>query len=184
MRLFWALPWPDSEALRGVQHSLRARGIEGRWVDPELAHLTLVFLGEVDTALLGAIRAAGEGVAKAQAQLRLRTASFGAFPRASAARNVWWGLEACPGLAGLAHRLQEAMEPFAKLEKRTFQPHLTLARFPKTTRLPELGEAPPLSWAADSMILYRSHIGRSVHHERLFEMTFGRDPEVPERVKS
>ena len=177
MRLFWALPCQDAKLLENAQLSLQQHGIAGRWVKPELAHLTLVFLGEVAESVLVGIQEAGAGAVSRQSPFRLQTGKYGAFPRSSSARTLWWGLEENPELSALAHRLRQGMLPFAKLEERPFQAHLTLGRFRHPTKLPDLPEAPSCSWVADKLILYRSHLGPTVRHEPLTELTFkGRGP--------
>lgn len=172
MRLFWALPWPDSQVLENAQLSLQQRGITARWVKPELAHLTLVFLGEVAESALAGIREAGASAVSQQSPFRLQSGSYGVFPRLSAARTLWWGFEENRELSALAHRLQQAMRPFAKLEQRPFQAHLTLASFRDPAHLPVLLAAPSFSWVAGKLILYRIHLGSGVFHEPLAELSF------------
>jgi len=66
-------------------------------------------------------------------------------------------------------------------EERPFQAHLTLARTDgvagsdeKARRLMELARDVRLAWQADSLVLYKSHLGRGpTHYEALTEARLG-----------
>jgi 2'-5' RNA ligase len=100
-----------------------------RWVRPENLHLTLKFIGEVVEAKLDGIRAALSTV-QTDAQLELRFHGLGFFPNENRPTVLWTGLDASPNLQTLAGDIDCALatEGVGK-EKRTFVPHLTLARF-------------------------------------------------------
>src|SRR5690349_11728363 len=85
-RLFVALPVAESvkEELRRLQAELRERLPDGlvRWTRPEQIHLTLRFLGEVETGRVGDLITAVRGVGDYSATLRLRADGVGVFPHA------------------------------------------------------------------------------------------------------
>lgn len=136
MRLFVALeiPEPVRREVARRMSGLRDRLPRARWVDPEMLHLTLLFLGQVDDskvpALAGALRAA---FAK-HSPLDLRLSGGGAFPPRRPARVAWVGLsedrQAPEDLGALQADVSAAaveaigFEP----EERPYHPHVTLAR--------------------------------------------------------
>lgn len=126
MRLFIAIS-PDDH-LRGqllqIVDSLRRGAVSGRFVSPELMHVTLVFLGEqpdarAATAALEQLR--GDGFS-------LQLDRLGRFRREGG--DIWWlGVAPSPPLQALHRRLTGLLEQQGFLpERRAFRPHLTLGR--------------------------------------------------------
>ena len=133
LRLFVACELPDEvrRALGRIQEDLRRLGAGRlRWVRPESIHVTLKFLGGVESSRVEGITAA-LGPAVEAFELRLRLASLGGFGGARL-RVVWVGLDGdVEGLAALAGRVEAALQPLGfPLERRPFAAHLTLARVP------------------------------------------------------
>jgi len=136
VRLFVALEIPDQvrdgfaaliAELRGADSSFSKS--RARWVRPENLHVTLKFIGHVDTGKLDAIRAALAEV-RLDSPVELRFRGLGFFPNGKRPRVFWAGIEASPNLAPLAGEIEARL---AKVgisgEAREFAPHLTLARF-------------------------------------------------------
>jgi len=91
MRLFYAI------ALWGLLDTLPLRrGFEGmrqlRWVDPDLIHITLNFLGEVDKKACEEAVFRLAQVASGHEPFTLEFASTGAFPERGSPRVLWVGL--------------------------------------------------------------------------------------------
>lgn len=133
MRLFVAVDLDDDlvELLRELQESFRgASGL--RFTDPEQAHLTLKFLGEVRSGRVDEVTAAlAEAVGDAGVEpFEATFGGLGAFPSEGYIRVVWLGVESG---AEAFTRLHEAVEAemtslgFSS-EDHTFSPHVTLAR--------------------------------------------------------
>jgi 2'-5' RNA ligase len=132
VRTFIAVPVPDS--VRGTIGSflapLKRLDADMKWVRPESMHLTLKFLGDVET---GRLKTVGDAAAEAFAGLRpfhLRLGGSGFFPDAKRPSVVWIGVTA--GAEDLS-RLAEAAETAAvrcgfEREKRPFAAHLTVGR--------------------------------------------------------
>lgn len=129
MRLFVGVPLPAE-----VRQSLGSlcSGVPGaRWVDTGNMHVTLRFIGEVDSiqaedidAMLGDVRAPA---------FRLALRGVGCFDSGRKVRMVWAGVDRSDGLAHLRDKVESAIvragfEP----ERRKFRPHVTLARFKNT----------------------------------------------------
>jgi len=94
------------------------------------AHLTVLFLGEVDPARAQAFAERGAAAVRAQAPFRLALAGVGTFPNPAHPRVVWIGVtEGAAELATLHDRLAEVARALAlPVEDRPFVPHLTLRR--------------------------------------------------------
>ena len=132
LRLFVAVDVPHEvlDELAAVVDPKRST-IEGaRWAPLENQHITLKFLGSVETSMLAGVTEACERASRAVAPTHIRVVGMGAFPNARRARVIWAGIEDDDGvLTKLAMGLDEALAPLGfDPEKRAFTPHLTLAR--------------------------------------------------------
>ena len=149
-----------------------------RWSAPESWHLTLAFLGEVDPATVGEVRARVWEVAGRHEPMRLGAGGIGAFPSASRARLIWYGVEDPDGrLAGLAGDLADALGLDARSP---FRAHVTLARVRR-------GSVDLRGWLAEAsasaptgtlnvrqLELMRSHLGQGApRYETLATMELG-----------
>ena len=128
LRVFFAL-WPDARARDALAALARdaAAQAQGRAPAAENLHLTLAFLGDVAPGRVAILQAIGRHVSAAVPAFTLSLDCTGMFRGSGIA---WAGASATPPeLAGLVARLREALvaEGFA-LERRAFQPHVTLAR--------------------------------------------------------
>jgi len=166
MRLFLAVPLTD-EARHAVVHHLKAHlahPLPGRPVRPELWHLTLRFLGEVDE--VGADRVMREVDAAERGRgFSLRWGALGAFPRPRRANVLWLGVERGEAEAArLAAVVEDAVEAAGfPPEDRPFRSHLTLSRIRPDQDVTAVLEAVPalgLDMAVERVVLYRSHLGR------------------------
>ena len=161
-RLFVALRPPRAirERLLGLMG-----GVPGaRWQDDDQLHITLRFIGEVETrmaedvaAMLGSVRAAA---------LELRLAGCGVFDdRRGRPNALWAGIAPREPLAALHRKIDQAvvrtgLEP----ERRAYLPHITLARMSGSTGpvdrwLAEHAALASAPFAIDAMILYESRLG-------------------------
>lgn len=161
VRSFIALDLPPNvkQTLADVSDRLSSQVDGVRWVRPENLHLTLKFLGNVESDRLAAI---GEtlGPAADTPVLDLSLGEVGAFPRADRARVIWVGLE---GQTDALRALQawvgasmagHGFEP----ESRAFRPHLTLGRARSgPVALPEV-TVPDLAFEASQLMLMQSEL--------------------------
>ena len=135
MRLFVSIDLPDrlADAVADAQDRfVDADGL--RFVDPDTAHLTLFFLGDVDPERQGAIEAAlDRAVADVEVSpFELRVGGFGVFPSLVYISVVWAGVRDGGGVAETT-RLAEATERELEAlgfegDDHAFTPHVTLAR--------------------------------------------------------
>jgi RNA 2',3'-cyclic 3'-phosphodiesterase len=128
-RLFVAIDLPS--AIRERLASLCC-GLPGaRWVAPEQMHLTLRFIGEVDSSVFQFVRDALTEVRSEPFSLRLEGIGF--FPPRGKPRVTWVGIQKSDQLVLLRKRIESVLvhsglEP----EGRKFSPHITLARLNNT----------------------------------------------------
>jgi 2'-5' RNA ligase len=146
LRLFVALELPEAwKAALGAE----ARALEaaapgyGRWVDPSLMHLTLVFLGSQPAEVVPSIEAAMDRAAATAEPLKMALRSPGSFGGARSVRVIWVGVEESP--AGALIRLHEALLRELRGERITFdaapfRAHITLGRA-RRNATPTLSEA-------------------------------------------
>lgn len=174
MRLFTAVPL-GPEAHRSLAGAVeQAAGSPGgpRWTGPELWHLTLVFLGEVDTATLPRLRRELAGVADpaggapcGPAPFTLRLAGAGTFPEHGRPQVLWAGVSGeVDRLALLARAVRRAARRSrVEVERKPYHPHLTLGRWrPRDGASRAVADAladyAGPAFPVDRFILYRSHL--------------------------
>ncbi len=159
MRLFVGLPLPAEcrPVLARLACSLASFPV--RPVKPENVHLTLLFLGEVDSGRLPSLL---DALASLRfAPFPLVTTRFGFFSSV-----FWLGVSLTPELSSLDGLVRRSLAPFAFREDRPFSPHLTLARFrrlggeDRRRLLRSLGAPPRFSWRVSSFVLFESRLGR------------------------
>jgi len=136
VRLFAAIDLsPDTrDAMAAEQRrladALGAAATPVKWVRPDNAHLTLVFLGDLDPgAAPGLIDAVGRDVAAPPFDITF--SGVGVFPQRGAPRVLWTGISAGVRELGALHRELSARIAAQRVpvEVRAFQPHLTLGRW-------------------------------------------------------
>jgi RNA 2',3'-cyclic 3'-phosphodiesterase len=184
LRLFLGVGVPDSQlrALEAATEGLRRDVAGAQWVARENQHVTIKFLGWTPAPVLEAVLAAARAAVAGLGPWHSSLTHLGAFPSARRARVLWVALEDPEAtMASLAAMVDELTEPLGfAAEKRTYTPHLTLARLRPPARLPELPALPPparASFTVDDLRLYRSHLSpRGARYEVLDRIPFGGDP--------
>jgi 2'-5' RNA ligase len=173
VRAFFGLPVPEAQRkqLDVYLAACAAKAPEFRWTPASNLHLTVRFVGYVESSVV-------EGIADHLAELRLaglerplpgfeiEIGEVGTFKRGQLVRVVWLQVRAGaePACELAAQVEAECGRAGLVPEARPFQPHLTLARARARDGavLPSL-LAPPdlLPWHADELILYNSHLSRA-----------------------
>lgn len=101
-----------------------------RWVDPEIIHLTLHFLGDILPERGGPITTALTVVARNIPHFEFQCGGLGVFPSLNRPQVIWVGVQDPTSWLMLLHEAVE--EALASLgfqpEQRRFSPHLTLGR--------------------------------------------------------
>lgn len=133
MRLFIAVPIPEPivEFTASIITNLQKENWPVRWAQPDNAHITLHFLGQISQEQSELLRFALHQPVSTQPGFDLRTANLGVFPNMKRPRVLWLGLY------GPAHRLHTLHEELGSLlkeldfdlaESGEFHPHITLGR--------------------------------------------------------
>jgi 2'-5' RNA ligase len=179
-RCFVAIPIGEAlrEDLRTAVDGWRGReDLAGlRWTDAEAWHVTLAFLGSIDSAAVAGVIKRLSAVVPAHPATRSTTGGLGGFPAPGRARVVWYGIDDANGrLARVAADVALALGLDAS---RPFRPHLTLARARREPVNLESwlasAKAPTGVLAADEVELMRSHLGRGpARYETLAAITLG-----------
>ena len=101
-----------------------------KWVKPDSIHLTLKFLGNIDTDTTATITRAIKESARGIEPFRLEVKELGVFPNLKRVRVAWVGISGqVDKLSLLQKRLESQLTPLGfTAESRPFTPHLTLAR--------------------------------------------------------
>jgi 2'-5' RNA ligase len=117
------------ERLRDVQVACRRAGVQARWTDPQLFHMTVLFLGELsEEQVVHASRVAAEVATQFPPQT-LSLTSVGAFHRNGI---LWAGIDSAEEarFGDIQRTLADALrgELGLRTETRPFRAHITLAR--------------------------------------------------------
>lgn len=174
-RLFVAIELPDAirDALAAPLQSLDPLDSVVRRSPPTSIHLTLAFLGMVDSTRVPEISARLRSATAGAAPFTVEVTGSGMFPSASRPQVLWIGIggDARPRLLELTARVAEELRQAGfEPEKREFRPHLTLGR---VRRLPRGAERQALrTWLAEwrdrsygplpvsAISLMRSHLSK------------------------
>jgi 2''-5'' RNA ligase len=133
-RVFCAVALPEEVRNRAAVHTKTLREaapkVRASWPRAESLHVTLKFLGEMETARVNSLSQAAARAAEGFEKFELAIEGAGAFPPRGMPRVLWLGVRDESGKLSMLHkRLEEecAFEGFAR-ETRAFHPHLTIAR--------------------------------------------------------
>ena len=175
MRLFVAIGFPEAvkEQLEAGMRSLSAQGIRASWSRRENLHLTLEFLGELESV---------ERVIAAMKQVKatpfcLKFASSGRF-RQRGGDILWLGFQPCEALMQLQQQLHQALKAQGlPLESRSYRPHLTLAR-----RLRDNGETvfpeplPPAVLVSEFALMRSERTAKGMRYTPLYRRRLEDEP--------
>jgi len=163
--LFFGI-WPDHRMRRGlVQMAATLRDYRGRPQHPQDLHITLVFIGQVTNEQYPCVLAAAEELQGRPFNLCIDRVGYWKRPGI-----LWCGPSSVPAaLTDLVLKLQQGLQLCGfEAEKRTYCPHVTMAR--KVINAPVLGAlAEPLSWPVDDFVLAASHTGADAPRYRVLK---------------
>ncbi|HVN48539.1 MAG TPA: RNA 2',3'-cyclic phosphodiesterase [Bacteroidota bacterium] len=131
IRTFIALP-VSSDVQRwisGVQSDLRNTQAQVKWETESQFHITLKFLGDIDSSLVEPISDALQQSFVQFHQFDLMFQRLGAFPDSFNPKIIWIGIQSHSALISLQHTIEQTCETFGiPKESRSFHPHITLGR--------------------------------------------------------
>lgn len=135
IRAFIAIPLPDSLVglIAEVQQNLKKNGLRISWVSPENVHLTLKFLGDIESADIDPIASVMGECTNGMTPMSLAAGGIGVFPDLRRPRVLWLGITGdIPQLLALQKHLEARLAELGngrfKPEDRPFKGHLTLGR--------------------------------------------------------
>lgn len=112
-----------------MKRTLSERGREVRWTPPEMYHLTVQFMGELEEDRQKCLFDLLQEWKPDVQGLTLGVHGVGAFPAPEHARVLWLGVQANQELLNLQMSLSHKLLGAGfELEEREYQPHITLAR--------------------------------------------------------
>ena len=125
------LPLRTQEAIQ--KQTARLRQTFGdrqvRWVPADNLHLTLKFLGDVESAHLDFITQMLSQTVDSYTEFEIRFSGLGSFPTSKRPRVLWIGLQFPASLVSLQREIESSAERLGyKKEERGFSPHLTIGR--------------------------------------------------------
>jgi 2'-5' RNA ligase len=140
VRSFVAIDLPDAlrrsmeERIEALSSARPSRII--RWVRPDGIHLTLKFLGDVETGEMESVRNVVSEVVPRFSAFTFSVGGLGCFPSFQRPRVIWVGIREQSGtLAALQAALELGLAGHGfRKENRAFHPHLTLGRIRRGVR--------------------------------------------------
>lgn len=170
MRIFIAVELPGSvvEHFEMLQNRMKGMLENVRWVNPASIHLTLKFLGDIDSDTQETLSRAVRKHTVSQKAFTLSLAETGAFPNMTRPRIIWIGLGGDrESLSGLQQRIESELDGLGYgRENRSFRPHLTLGRvtsplgvvpgLKEAMECKNTGEAP--SFSVEGLTLFKSDL--------------------------
>lgn len=133
VRAFVSISIPD-DLKQGIGSLLerlkRADLFSIRWVKADTVHVTLKFLGDVETGRLEPILKSLKGALAGVEPFSMQVRGMGVFPNPSFPRVIWLGLtDNLDRMRDLVGRVNRALQEFGfERDEQGFQPHLTLGR--------------------------------------------------------
>ncbi|HBR18047.1 MAG: 2'-5' RNA ligase [Deltaproteobacteria bacterium RIFCSPLOWO2_12_FULL_43_16] len=168
VRAFIAIELPSIivKSLGEIQDNLRDTTNKITWVKPDNIHLTMKFLGNIETDKAHAIEKILKNIVSQISIGKLSVEGVGAFPTINNPRVIWVGIEDDKNLLKIYTQLEDGLASLGfKKEDRPFKPHLTLGRvkFLKDKkglkeRLEKLADIKLASFIVDSLILFKSEL--------------------------
>ncbi len=134
LRCFVAIPLTDTATRAIVKCGSRIRDIDPRWRDEkwvarENLHVTIAFIGDIDSARVPLIADSLRQAARSVSPSALRFGQLAAHPSPDQARVVWMTVRECGALLGLRHEVVGRLRLEGITASDTgFRPHTTIVR--------------------------------------------------------
>lgn len=130
-RTFIALKIHPGEKMRMImdyfKQALSAEKI--KWVDSEIMHITIAFLGDTDEKIIPSISDKISRMSLNYSPFELIFRSTGVFKNIRDPRVIWIGTETNPVLQNMKMRIDDELSEYGfEKETREFKPHLTIGR--------------------------------------------------------
>ncbi|MBN1133987.1 MAG: RNA 2',3'-cyclic phosphodiesterase [Methanosarcinaceae archaeon] len=125
IRTFVAFDFPPEFKEKIVEIQLKLNDFNLKLVDPDIVHITLKFLGDVDEHRIEQIARALDGIVSPSFDAVVR--NVGVFPKPQYIKVIWLGAEG--SFAQLHDNVESALDPLRfKKDKHGYTAHATIAR--------------------------------------------------------
>jgi RNA 2',3'-cyclic 3'-phosphodiesterase len=171
---FYAVPLPKDTKQQIDQWSSEIKGTLSfqRWVHPQDLHITLAFLGGTEEEPLQHASQRIHKEAGSFSTFSLKISSLGVFGSPSSPRILWTDVSSSNALSKLRDTVYNACQQEGyELDKRPFNPHITIARkwagdhdF-NGEMLKPFSLSIPLEFNVQELVLYRTHLDRTPKYE-------------------
>jgi 2'-5' RNA ligase len=135
IRSFLAFELPDDikTIVARVSGEIRKTSLDVRWVRPQFIHLTVVFMGDIESEQIPSMGESLGAVCSRHSPFTIFLKPMGCFPNIRNPRVIWLGIDGdLERMSRFRDDLLHALSSFGiKEEERAFRPHLTLGRFKK-----------------------------------------------------
>ena len=130
MRAFIAFPLPPEikEKLSAAQLHFKSCDLQAKWVNPENAHLTLKFLGEIDEETVEAVGSTLQRIAQKYKPVTVSLTKFGFFPQEKNPRVLFIATDKEEPLQKIAYDIEAEASRLGFNKEARFRSHITLAR--------------------------------------------------------
>ena len=132
-RLFIAVPfYPEpifSESLNDLQYALRYDKIH--WIQPQLMHFTLRFLGQTEDSKIPEIIHIIDASVKHHAPFKIQLGRLGIFGSKYQPRVLWCGIDESECFMRLHYDIETGLQLPKPPQEGHYVPHLTLGRIQK-----------------------------------------------------
>ena len=126
VRVFISIPVPDPAPLKSVTSGLQEIG--GIRIAPDnQMHLTLKFIGDIDSRRIPEISGAVRKAAETEGPFEIVLKEAGAFPKERSARIVWVGAEPAGILGRISGNIGAGLGSIP-YDKKPFKSHITVGR--------------------------------------------------------
>ena len=167
IRAFIAIPIENSvkKKIAEIQDNIKTNNNwEVKWVKPDNIHLTLKFLGDINSEDINQVENSLVKSVKNIKKFSLKIKGVGVFPNLNKPRVIWVGINDSNSLIkNLYKRIENNMHEIGFLkEKRSFNPHLTIGRIKNNILKSELKQTLieydqfNIDFICDSVLLYKS----------------------------
>ena len=110
-----------------LQHLLQRSTI--KWVEPDNFHLTMKFLGDVESHIITPLIQVLEHLAPKFNQFVLQSDGLGTFGKSNNPHIIWYGFKENPILSFLQTKIEKTLHQLGfESDEKKFSPHLTLGR--------------------------------------------------------
>lgn len=128
------------EAVNNIRFELRNDSV--KWVDTEMMHITLAFLGDTEENMVGKVSSSLNEQCQGTGSVSFNLSGTGVFPDLRRPKVIWAGTEKAESLVKLHSIVTDCLISLGITpEEREFIPHLTLGRIKfisDTARLSEM----------------------------------------------